>query len=195
MRTVVVIFAIVMNLALGDALVKEYAIRHLKGADPVTVIDGFFSLAYVENRGCAWGMLQGQVWPLAAFALAAFALIVWNRRAIFSAEGVAFKPRLCAFLARAAECLLYAGIFGNFIDRVMRGFVVDMFDFHWGESHFPCFNLADTYISLAAAILVVLGFLPRAPRPGAPLRNRAGFGKIHTQTQKEVGDISDSSRV
>jgi signal peptidase II len=55
--------------------------------------------------------------------------------------------------------LIYAGIIGNMIDRVFRGFVVDFFDFHWQNAyHFPCFNFADIYISLSAALLLLLSF-------------------------------------
>ena len=148
MRRFLAIFAAVANLVLADAVVKELAVGLLKRNGAVAVLPGFFDLAYVENRGCAWGMFQGQVWPLAIFGVAALALLVWKRRSVFG-PGIA---------AGVAECLLYAGIVGNLIDRVFRGFVVDMFDFHWGVHHFPCFNLADSYITVAAGLLVLLSF-------------------------------------
>ena len=65
MRRLLVVFAVVIHLVLADAVTKELASGLLKSSDPFTVIPGFFDLAYVENRGCAWGMFQGQVWPLA----------------------------------------------------------------------------------------------------------------------------------
>ena len=70
MRRFVTIFAVVANLALADAITKEIAAARLKGAAAVSVIPGFFDLAYVENRGAAWGIFQGRVGPLAAFAVA-----------------------------------------------------------------------------------------------------------------------------
>ena len=72
-----------LNLLAIDAVVKEIAVARLKGAAAVPVIPGFFDLAYVENRGCAWGLLQGHVWPLAVFGLVALAFLVWKRRIIF----------------------------------------------------------------------------------------------------------------
>ena len=69
MKRLVFTFAAVMNLLLVDQAVKATAIARLKNAPPVTVLDGLFNLAYVENRGCAWGMFQGHVWPLAVFAI------------------------------------------------------------------------------------------------------------------------------
>ena len=148
MKRFLAIFAAVANLTLVDAIAKEFAAGLLKGKAAVEVLPGFFNLAYVENRGCAWGMLQGHVWPLAVFACAALALLVWKRKSVF---GTGLWSAVC-------ECLLYAGIVGNLIDRVFRGYVIDFFDFHWGASHFPCFNIADTYITVAAGVLVLMSF-------------------------------------
>lgn len=147
MRRLVFSFAAVTHLLLLDQIVKVYAVQRLKGVPPVEVLP-FFNLAYVENRGCAWGMFQGQVWPLAVFAVAALGFLVWKRKAVFG-EGV---------WARVAEILLYAGTIGNLIDRVCRGYVIDMFDFYIKSSHFPCFNLADAYISVAAGIMILCSF-------------------------------------
>lgn len=131
-----------LNLAFADQAVKEYAAVRLKDSPPVEIISGFFSLAYVENRGCAWGMLQGQVWPLAALGVAALALLVWKREKVFG-PGVAIPA------------ILYAGIAGNAIDRIFRGHVIDMFDFRFGSWHYPCFNLADAFICIAVALMLL----------------------------------------
>lgn len=150
MRRLLITVAVVLNLVLADAVAKELACGLLgprAESEPrvVDVVPGLFSLAYVENRGCAWGLLQGRVWPLAAFGAAALVFLVWRRREVFGPGR----------LAAVAEPLLYAGIVGNLIDRVFRGCVIDMLDFHWGPHHFPCFNLADTLICVAAGLLVI----------------------------------------
>ena len=148
LKRFVLSFAAVMNLLLIDQVVKELAVRQLKGSPAVEVVPNLFNLGYVENRGMAWGLLQGYVWPLAAFACLAIAVLIWKRRSIFPA-GVA---------GTVAELLLHAGILGNLVDRLSRGCVVDMFDFHWGVHHFPSFNVADAYITVAAGLLILLGF-------------------------------------
>ena len=145
MKRLVFTFAAVMNLLLVDQAVKATAIARLKNAPPVTVLDGLFNLAYVENRGCAWGMFQGHVWPLAVFAILAMVFVIWKRRSIFPFGAV----------GAVAEVTLYAGILGNLVDRLWLGCVVDMFDFHWGIHHFPCFNVADVYINIAAGLLIL----------------------------------------
>lgn len=151
-----VLFAVVINLVLADAVIKELAAGYLKGAAAVSVIPGLFNLAYVENRGCAWGMFQGQVWPLAIFGLVALAFLIWRRKSVFG------SGRLPAI----AEPLLYAGIIGNIIDRLFRGYVIDMFDFHWGIHHFPCFNLADSCICVAVGLLLLASILDKPKRTG-----------------------------
>ena len=84
MRRFVFSFTVVINLLLLDQVVKAAAIQKLKGAPPLEILP-IFNLAYVENRGCAWGMFQGHVWPLAVFAVLALALLVWKRRSSPSA--------------------------------------------------------------------------------------------------------------
>ncbi len=150
MRRTVFSLGIVCNLLLLDQVVKAAAIQRLKGAPPLEILP-VFNLAYVENRGCAWGMFQGHVWPLAVFAILALALLIWKRRSVFPSGAWGF----------IAENLLYAGIVGNLIDRLCYRFVVDMFDFHWGAHHFPCFNVADSCITVAAGILIGTSFLSK----------------------------------
>jgi len=145
-----IVLAVVLNLVLLDAIVKELAVGYLRGAAAFSVIPGLFNLAYVENRGCAWGMFQGQAWPLAVFGLAALAFLIWKRKSVVGPQAGA-----ASWLGALAEPLLYAGIVGNVIDRLVRGHVIDMFDFHWGVHHFPCFNVADSLICLSVGLLLL----------------------------------------
>lgn len=161
MRRLVFAFGAICNLLLLDQVVKTLAIHRLKGSSPVQLLP-VLNLAYVENRGCAWGLFQGYSWPLAVFAILAFALLLWKRKSVFPPGGWGF----------VAEVLLYAGILGNLIDRLYYQFVVDMFDFHWGVHHFPCFNVADSCITVAAGILIATSFL--AKKPGKPCDDGAG---------------------
>ena len=151
MKRFLILFAVVANLVLADAVTKELAAGYLKESAAVSVIPNLFNLAYVENRGCAWGMFQGQVWPLAVFGLVALAFLIWKRKSVFSSSTSTSSLHLSAI----AEPLLYAGIIGNVIDRLFRGYVVDMFDFHWGIHHFPCFNVADSLICIAVGLMLL----------------------------------------
>ena len=151
MKRFLILFAVVANLVLADAVTKELAAGCLRGSAAVSVIPNLFNLAYVENRGCAWGMFQGQVWPLAVFGLVALAFLIWKRKSVFSSSASTSSLHLAAL----AEPMLYAGIIGNVIDRLFRGYVIDMFDFHWGIHHFPCFNVADSLICIAVGLMLI----------------------------------------
>ena len=147
MKRALIAIVIAAHLVVVDAVVKELAAGLLRESAAVSVVPGLFNLAYVENRGCAWGLLQGQVWPLAAFGAVALAFLLWKRRAVFGLPG--------SRLGAVAEPLLYAGVVGNLVDRVCRGYVIDMFDFHWKTHHFPCFNVADTFICVSVGLLIL----------------------------------------
>ena len=157
LRRIILFSAAVMNLLLVDQIVKAASVSSLRGHPPVEVIPNLFNLAYVENRGCAWGLFQGHVWPLAVFAVVVMGLLVWKRKSVFPRGGWGVL----------SEILLYAGILGNLIDRLARGCVVDMFDFHWGVHHFPVFNVADSYITVAAGLLLILSFFQKDAEKGA----------------------------
>lgn len=51
--------------------------------------------------------------------------------------------------------LILGGAIGNLIDRFSLNYVVDMFDFYYGDSHFATFNVADAAISVAAILLFI----------------------------------------
>ena len=158
-RRFLILFAVVANLVLVDAVVKELAAGCLRGSASVSVVPNVFDLAYVENRGCAWGLFQGQVWPLAAFGLVALVFLLWKRRSVFGGQA-----KRSAKLGAIAEPLLYAGIVGNVIDRLFRGYVIDMFDFHWGVHHYPCFNVADALICISVGLLLLASLFESSDR-------------------------------
>lgn len=113
----------------------------------------FFSLTYVRNQGAAWGMFQGAHYALAAFALVTLVLLACFWRQVIGS----------ASWTLPVGGLLFGGILGNLIDRVRLGYVVDFFHFYWGNYHFPCFNVADSAICLAAMILLVAQFFTKDP--------------------------------
>ena len=169
MKRFLILFAVVANLVLVDAVTKELARGYLSGAGTsrprvIEVIPNLFNLAYVENRGCAWGMFQGQVWPLAVFGLVALAFLIWKRKSVFGGHETEGGRRGLAWLSSIAEPMLYAGIIGNVIDRIFRGYVIDMFDFHWGIHHFPCFNVADSLICISVGLLLFASFVVDKPK-------------------------------
>ena len=54
--------------------------------------------------------------------------------------------------------LIVGGAIGNVIDRVAHGYVIDFIHAHWGEAYFPAFNVADSAITIGAALLLLDAF-------------------------------------
>lgn len=137
-----------------DQITKWLILASFALGDSVTVTS-FFNVVRVHNEGAAFSFLAGasgwQRWFFTAIGIAASAFIVWMLR---SHPG----QKLFAF---ALSCIL-GGAIGNVLDRLVHGYVVDWLDFHWSflaglfpGGHFPSFNLADTFISIGAASLIL----------------------------------------
>ena len=121
------------------------------------VVTGFFSLVLAFNTGAAFSFLRDvALWPrylFSAIAIAAGGLIVWLLR-----RG---GDRLyCAGLA-----LILGGAAGNLWDRLTLGHVVDFLLFHWDRWYYPAFNIADSAITVGAALLILDSFGRRRDRP------------------------------
>ena len=135
------------GLVAADQLFKLLVLRFLAGGPSVMVIPGLLQLTYVENRGAAFGIFQGRVGLLSLVTLAVLIAL-----AVFLERGSVRHPA-----GRWSFCLILAGGFGNLIDRVFRGFVVDYLDVSPLFS-FPVFNFADCCV-VCGSILLVLYFL------------------------------------
>ena len=134
-------------LIMIDQGIKYITVLGLKPVGSVDIISGFFSLTYVENRGAAFGMLQEGKWLFVALTVVVCVVCV-----IYYAKLVS-ENRL--FIVRAAIVLICGGAIGNMLDRLFRGYVVDMFDFNIFGYDFPVFNFADICVCIGAFLLVV----------------------------------------
>lgn len=136
---------IIIGLVL-DRFTKILAVEHLKGQQPIVLVENYFEFSYVENRGAAFGIFQGQVLLLAAFTIAVllgFFLYYWKTPK---------KTRL--FTLSVAS--IVTGALGNLFDRVVYGHVVDFITVHWRSTHyFPSFNVADIFITVGTGLLIL----------------------------------------
>ncbi len=142
----------------ADQLSKLAMIAFLQPGEE-RVVTGFFSLVLAFNTGAAFSFLRDVAdWPrylFSAVAIAAGGLIVWLLR-----RG---GDRLyCAGLA-----LILGGAAGNLWDRLTLGHVVDFLLFHWDRWYYPAFNVADSAITVGAALLILDSFGRRRNPPDA----------------------------
>lgn len=131
-----------------DQLTKGFAIRYLKGQEPFVLWNGVFELRYLENRGAAFGMFQGQRVFFLLMGLLVFAAGVYLF--LRMSKDAKFLP------FRLVGIFVVAGAWGNMLDRFRLSYVVDFFYFRLID--FPIFNVADIYVSVSVAVLAVLIF-------------------------------------
>ncbi len=131
-----------------DQWTKHLAVWRLKDKPSISIIPGVFELFYLENRGAAFGILQGQKSFLIIMTVTALLILFYLYTRIPE------KPRY-RYL-RLILILLISGAIGNFIDRCTQDYVIDFFYFSLID--FPVFNVADIYVTVSACLLAVLFF-------------------------------------
>lgn len=146
------LLGIAVAVLLLDQLTKQWIVEQYSygASDRITA---FFNLVHVHNYGAAFSFLNNeggwQRWVFSAFATVVSAIIiVWIVR---------LSPQ--QKLEGYALALILGGALGNLYDRIVLGYVIDFLDFHWSGWHFPAFNVADSGITLGAALIIVDGIL------------------------------------
>ena len=134
-------------IILADQFTKTLIIGHFQLGDSRT-ITSFFNIVRVHNTGAAFSFLASasgwQRWFFVGLGAVATVFIVWMLR---SHGG----QRLFSW----ALALILGGAIGNVIDRLLHGYVVDFIQVHAGGWYFPSFNIADSAISVGAALLIL----------------------------------------
>lgn len=144
----ILVFCIGAGIAL-DQWTKYMAVIHLKESNVHTVVlwNHVLQLTYLENRGAAWGVGQGM--SMAFFVLGVIVLIV------LAAMYVKIPFQKHYIPMRICIVFFVCGAVGNMIDRIRQGYVVDFIEF--GFVNFPVFNVADIYVTCAAAMILIFG--------------------------------------
>ena len=134
-------------IILADQFTKTLILGHFQLGDSRTVTS-FFNIVRVHNSGAAFSFLASasgwQRWFFVGLGTVATLFIIWMLR---SHGG----QRLFSW----ALALILGGAIGNVIDRLLHGYVVDFIQVHAAGWYFPSFNVADSAISIGAALLIL----------------------------------------
>lgn len=135
------ILAILLMVAIDQA-VKYWASTYLQVIGTIPVLKDIFHLTYIENYGAAFSILQDKV-----------VLFILLTIAILCAIFIAIRRHIIlTTLGRWSLYIIAGGAIGNLIDRIIRGYVVDMFDFR--AIHFPVFNIADIFVCIGGVLFI-----------------------------------------
>ena len=140
-------FILTFILILIDQISKGLVNMYITLNDSISIIPGFFSLSYVRNIGAAFSILPGSRWLFVIISIIALnvihSLFINNKR---------LKNRHIIIFS-----LLQGGIVGNLIDRILHGYVIDFLDFTIFGFEFAIFNIADIFIVVSIALLIIVG--------------------------------------
>jgi signal peptidase II len=140
-----------------------YTLKHLEAysTEPYVVWAPMWRMRYAENPGAAWGFLRD--------------LANGTRTLFFGVVVLAATVAILLYLRRLAPgqrllqvalSLVLTGAWGNYLDRLARGYVVDFIDWHWWKRpdlYWPTFNVADSLIVVGVALLLLFP----GPKPAA----------------------------
>lgn len=139
---------IVVAGLLADQFTKIWIDRSMRLYDSIQVIENFFHITYLRNRGAAFSFLSDASWRLPFFIIisiiAAVVILVAFR-----------KLRDDQKLGQSALAMIFSGAIGNLIDRIRLGEVIDFLDAHWYRHHWPAFNVADSLICMGVFLLAL----------------------------------------
>ncbi|ABF86672.1 signal peptidase II [Myxococcus xanthus DK 1622] len=131
---------------------------------PYRFIEDYWHFRYVENPGAAWGIfgdmpegVRRLFFLVVSLAAMGFIFVMYRRTPM--------EQRL----ARVALALVTGGALGNFVDRLLRGYVIDFIDWHWRNQpgmRWPTFNVADVAISVGVGLMLLDSLrAPKSPNP------------------------------
>jgi len=139
------ILLIAFVCTLVDQIIKNVLISVLSVGSSISVIDGFFSITFLENTGAAFSILSSNTLFLILISILALNLIYF----------FLIKGKKLNNFEEIIYGILIGGIIGNLIDRVVHGSVIDYLDFNLFGYDFPVFNFADICIVVSIILIII----------------------------------------
>jgi signal peptidase II len=144
-----------LGVVILDQLTKLWADSALTRFESVELLP-FLNFTLMYNTGAAFSFLADaggwQRWFFIILALlVSAAIVLWLR----------YLPRREEARLACGLSLILGGAFGNVIDRIAYGHVIDFVDVHWAGWHWPAFNVADAAITVGAIFVIVDSLVPR----------------------------------
>lgn len=136
-------YFIALAVLILDQLTKWLVATYMNIGDSIPIIKGVVSITSSRNTGAAFGILQGQMWLFYVITVVVvIGVIIYLQK----------QGRKQALLG-VALALVLAGAIGNFIDRIIRGEVVDFIYFRIID--FPIFNAADSALTIGVVLIFI----------------------------------------
>ena len=140
-------YAIAAVIVAADQFTKWLVLQNMEIGERIPVMEPYLAWLSHRNRGAAWGMLEGQMWLFGIITVAVIIGILYYFHK--HAKG---QP-----LFQLSLMVILGGAVGNFIDRMLRGEVVDFVDVLIPVINydFPIFNIADAALTIGVILMII----------------------------------------
>lgn len=138
-------YILVLGVIVFDQISKYFIQTNMDLNDSIAIIEGLFSITYIQNTGAAFSLLQGKTMILIIIQmLVVLAIVIY----------VSIKKNMLRRTLIVSLALIVGGGVGNLIDRVHYGYVIDFLHFHF----WPIFNVADISVCVGCGLLIIYVF-------------------------------------
>ena len=138
----IILSGLLVIFLLGIDLLLKYLVSTY--LTTVNIIDNFFSLTYVLNDGAAFSLFASRTYLLILIALICLFFIIYE-----------LKNNLDDRVLSIGYSLVLTGLLGNFLDRLIDGYIIDYLSFKIFTYNFPIFNFADILIVVGIIIVMI----------------------------------------
>jgi len=135
-------------ILISDQLSKWMIFKHLSFSEIVSVIPGF-NLTFAQNHGIAFSLMNNKI-GLTHIALVLFIVLITVLIAFWLA-----KTPTSDKVTGISFVFILGGALGNLCDRFSHGYVIDFIDLYIGSTHWYTFNLADSFITIGAVMMIL----------------------------------------
>ena len=138
----IILSIVLVIVLLGIDLLLKYLVSTY--LTTVNIIDNFFSLTYVLNDGAAFSLFASRTYLLILIAIICLFFIIYE-----------LKNNLDDRVLSIGYSLALAGLLGNFLDRLIDGYIIDYLSFKILGYNYPIFNFADILIVVGIIIVII----------------------------------------
>ena len=138
----IILSIVLVIVLLGIDLLLKYLVSTY--LTTVNIIDNFFSLTYVLNDGAAFSLFASRTYLLILIAIICLFFIIYE-----------LKNNLDDRMLSIGYSLALAGLLGNFLDRLIDGYIIDYLSFKILGYNYPIFNFADILIVVGIVIVII----------------------------------------
>lgn len=149
-KKIVIYISIVVGIVLGvvflDQLSKRLVMEYMNYNQEIKIIPNFLYFEYIHNPGAAWGIFAGNTFVIIIIPFLAIIFFTY-----LLTKGNFSNKKIYTI----AIALILGGTIGNYIDRLIFGYVVDFISFRFGSYHYPNFNIADSALVIGVILFAI----------------------------------------